>query len=100
LDRYFTAQNQHDVDGAVACFTGDARVRDEGEDIVGHDQIRAWKEKVRDKYHVTVTPLHHRQQDDHDLVTARVEGTFPGSPIELTYQFQLDGSRIAALEVL
>ena len=100
LETYFAAQNGHDIDRLVACFAADARVRDEGEDIAGHDQIRAWKERVRDKYHVTITPLRHRQDEGHDLVTARVEGTFPGSPIELTYQFDLNGGLIAALKVL
>jgi len=41
LAAYFAAQNQHDIDTIVACFTPDARVRDEGADTVGPAAIRA-----------------------------------------------------------
>src|ERR1051326_1810308 len=43
LDRYFTAQNAHDIEAMVACFAPDAVVRDEGRDIVGTQAMRAWK---------------------------------------------------------
>lgn len=100
LESYFSAQNMHDIDRLIACFAPDARVRDEGEDIVGRDAIRAWKEKVRDKYRFTTEPLRHWQEGGHDLVTARVTGTFPGSPVELTYRFMLRDDRISGLEVV
>lgn len=99
LQTYFSAQNVHDVDRLIGCFAPGARVRDEGEEIVGRDAIRAWKEKVRDKYHYTTEPLGHRQEGGSDLVTARVTGTFPGSPVELTYRFTLGDGMIAGLEV-
>lgn len=100
LLKYFAAQNAHDIDGLVDCFAIDAKVRDEGEDIVGRDKIRAWKQKVRDTYNVTIEPLRSSQADGYELVTARVEGTFPGSPIELTYQFNIIDGQIASLKVL
>ncbi|WP_179154914.1 hypothetical protein [Microbispora sp. GKU 823] len=35
------------------------------------------------------------------IVTCRLEGTFPGSPVELDYRFDLDGAeRIARLEIV
>lgn len=100
LEAYFTAQNIPDIDRVVACFAADAKVRDEGEDIVGRDAIRAWQEKVHDKYNFTAQPLRHWQESGRDLVTARVIGTFPGSPVELTYSFALADGMIAALEVV
>lgn len=100
LDIYFSAQNTHDIDRLVACFAPEAKVRDEGEDIVGRDAIRAWKQKVRDKYRFTTEPLRHWREDGSDLVRARVTGTFPGSPVELTYKFMLKDGMIARLEVV
>ena len=100
LVTYFAAQNAHDIEGLVNCFAIDAKVRDEGEDIVGRDKIRAWKERVREKYNITIEPLRSSQADGYELVTARVEGTFPGSPIELTYQFSVIDGQIASLKVL
>jgi hypothetical protein len=100
LVTYFAAQNAHDIERLVDCFAIDAKVRDEGQDIVGRDNIRAWKERVRDKYNVAIEPLHSSAADGYELVTARVEGTFPGSPIELTYQFSVINGQIASLKVL
>jgi len=99
LQTYFDASNAHDVDRMVACFADDARVRDEGEDIVGREAIRRWKEKVTTKYNTTAEILRHEARDGAELVTARVSGTFPGSPIELTYRFGLGQGRIASLAI-
>ncbi|MEI9994886.1 MAG: nuclear transport factor 2 family protein [Rhizomicrobium sp.] len=100
LSRYLDAQNRHDIEALVACFAPDARVRDEGRDIVGSDAIRAWKEQTSAKYRVTVEPLETQIAGDRTVLKARVSGTFDGSPALLTYRFGFaaDG-RIAALEV-
>ncbi|AZO53839.1 MAG: nuclear transport factor 2 family protein [Mesorhizobium sp.] len=100
LSRYFTAQNAHDINAMVACFAPDARVHDENEDIVGSAAIRAWKEKTVAKYKVAAEPLDMHREPDRTIVSARVSGTFPGSPVVLTYRFGLDGQgRISALEI-
>ena len=100
LHRYFQAQNAHDIAAMVACFAGDAVVRDEGRDIVGTQAIRAWKIETSAKYRITAEPLESRAEADRTAVVARVSGTFPGSPANLTYRFcfSSDG-RISALEV-
>ena len=100
LDRYFKAQNAHDVAAMVACFAGDAVVRDEGHTHNGADAIRAWKTDTSAKYCITATPLESRAEGDKTIVVVKVAGTFPGSPANLTYRFGFaaDG-RIGALEV-
>ena len=40
------------------------------------------------------------QKDGKIIVTNRLTGNFPGSPIELEFVFTLDGDKIAALEIL
>ena len=100
LDRYFAAQNDHDIDAMVACFAADARVRDEGRDIAGSDAIRAWKEATSAKYRIVATPLEGRVENDRTIVVVKVAGSFAGSPAKLTYRFGFtDDGRIAALEV-
>lgn len=99
LDRYVAAQNAHDTEALVACFAPDARVRDEGKDIVGADAIRAWKEETSAKYRATMEPLRIAPEDGGDAVLAKVTGTFPGSPIELTFHFAVAGGLIQSLEV-
>jgi hypothetical protein len=100
LDRYFQAQNAHDVDAMVACFAPDAAVRDEGRDIVGTDAVRAWKRQTSAKYRITAEPIESRAEGDRVTVVAKVTGNFPGSPANLTYRFGLSADgRIDALEV-
>jgi hypothetical protein len=55
LDRYFAAQNAHDIEAMVACFAPDAIVRDEGKDIVGTQAIRAWKIETGAKYRIRLS---------------------------------------------
>ena len=100
LQRYFDAQNAHDIEAMVACFAPDAAVRDEGRDISGTEAIRAWKKQTSAKYRIMAEPLECRSEADRTVLVAKVSGNFPGSPANLTYRFSLaaDG-RISALEV-
>jgi ketosteroid isomerase-like protein len=100
LDRYYAAQNAHDIDAMVACFAPDAAVRDEGRDLVGSDAIRAWKTETSAKYRISADPIACKVEGDRTVVTVKVTGTFPGSPANLTYRFGFsDDGRIGSLEV-
>jgi len=100
LERYFAAQNAHDIDAMVACFASDATVRDEAHDFVGTAAIRGWKQETSAKYRIVAEPLESRSETDRTVVMVKVAGTFPGSPANLTYRFGFaaDG-RIGSLEV-
>ena len=100
LDSYFRAANADDIAGIVAHFAPNARVRDEGEWRQGSAQIEHWARDTRARYRFTATPLSARQDGAAWIVTVRVEGTFPGSPIELRYRFELEGRRISRLEIV
>lgn len=99
LTKYFQAANERDFDGQTTCFAEDARVYDEAEDHVGRAAIRAWIEETTQKYDQHLTVLGSRERDGNEVVTARVEGSFPGSPIELDFVFTLREGMIAALKV-
>ena len=88
---YFRAQNAHDVDGMLATFAAQA--------LTGSAAIRAWIDDTTRKYRPSVTPLDIEQVDGRSVVKVRVSGTFPGSPIELSYRFKVEGRLIAALEI-
>ena len=87
IDRYFTAQNAHDVDAMGACLTDQATVRDEGRSYAGRDAISGWMTEVNVRYAPTVEPLRQIADAGAAEVAVRVAGTFPGSPIELAYRF-------------
>ena len=98
ITNYFTADA---ADGAavVHCFTDNAVVKDEGHTHVGHAAIQRWKESASAKYDYTCQPLSSEQLDGKVVVTCRLTGNFPGSPADLRYRFELDGDRIASLEI-
>ncbi len=96
---YIAAANAQDVDAVTASFSKDALVRDEGRNRQGIAAIRQWAEEVSRKYQATVEALDAAEADDRTIVTGRVSGNFPGSPIELRYVFTLSGGKIARLEI-
>jgi ketosteroid isomerase-like protein len=96
---YIAAENRGDTEAMAECFAEDAVVRDEGRTIKGLAAIKRWKAETRRKYQHTVEPLASVQEGDKTIVTNRLTGNFPGSPIELQFIFKLDGDKIASLEI-
>jgi hypothetical protein len=96
---YIDAENRGDTEALAKCFAEDAVVRDEGETIEGLAAIKRWKAETKKKYEHTIEPLASAQKDGKTIVTNRLTGNFPGSPIELEFVFELDGDKIALLEI-
>ena len=96
---YIAAENRGDTEALAQCFAEDAVVRDEGQTIEGLAAIKRWKAETRKKYQHTVEPLASAEKDGKTIVTSRLTGNFPGSPIELQFIFGLDGNKIVSLEI-
>jgi hypothetical protein len=96
---YIAAENRGDTEGLPECFTEHAVVRDEGQTIEGLAAIKRWNAETKTKYQHTVEPIALAQKDREIIVTNRLTGNFPGSPIELRFIFGLDGDKIASLEI-
>jgi hypothetical protein len=99
VSNYFKAVNVQDVHAMLSAFSDEASVHDEGQEMNGRAAIREWVDDTTRKYRVTLTPTGVRQTDERTTVTARVAGTFPGSPVELRYHFTITGGKIARLEI-
>ena len=97
---YIAAENRGDTDALAQCFAEDAVVRDEGRTIEGLAAIKQWKVETKKKYQHTIEPLASTQKDGKIMVTNRLTGNFPGSPIELEFVFTLGSNKIASLEIL
>jgi len=97
---YVATENSGDTEALAQCFAEDAVVRDEGQTIEGLAAIKRWKAETRKKYQHTIEPLASTQKGDKTIVTNRLTGNFPGSPIELQFVFTLDGDKIVSLEIL
>ena len=56
--------------------------------------------KSSTKYTYTSEPLVLDQRDGMTVVTSRLTGNFPGSPVELRFFFRLERGKIAFLEII
>jgi hypothetical protein len=95
---YFMA-DKNGPDAVARCFTEHATVKDERRTHAGIEAIKAWKTATSAQYTYTTTPVELAEHPDSLVVTSRVAGSFPGSPIDLRYRFQLEGGLIASLEI-
>lgn len=100
IETYVNSANAGDAEAGSSCFTEKATVVDEGETLVGREKIREWINKTRKKYNHKTKPLTFKETDGHAIMTAEVTGTFPGSPITLTYSFKIENGLIADLRVV
>jgi hypothetical protein len=92
---------QHPLGDAInrALQVGKAVVIDEHRKHRGRDAIARWKAEATAKYHYTSEPLTVDVSGADVVVTARLTGDFPGSPVKLRYCFALEGDEIARLEI-
>ena len=61
--------------------------------------IEEWKAETKKKYQHTIEPLASVQKDGKTVVTARVAGNFPGSPVDLQFVFSVEAGKIVSLEI-
>ena len=99
VQAYFEAEKDDNVQTMSDYFADNAVVRDENRTHTGLAAIRAWKEEAKATTSYQVTPLTAEASGEQLIVTGRVEGNFPGSPVNLRYFFTLADDRIAALEI-
>jgi SnoaL-like protein len=99
LAAYFAAEHRSDMEALGACFAEHAVVRDEGRTIEGVSSIKQWMRDAKAKYQHTAEPIGIVKRDGKTVVTAKVAGTFPNSPLNLDHIFGIEGDRISSLEI-
>jgi len=98
IAKYFAA-DRGDTNAVAECFTENAVVVDENHTYTGRQAIRRWRESATKRYKYTSKPIASEDQSGKTVVITRLTGDFPGSPVDLRYVFELDGDRIALLEI-
>jgi hypothetical protein len=96
---FIAADNSADHDSLSRCFIEHAVVRDEGQTFTGRAAIKQWNAATRKKYRHTIEPLESIEKEGNIVVTNRLTGNFPGSPIEVKFIFRLEGDKIASLQI-
>jgi hypothetical protein len=99
VDAYIDGTNAHEPVLIAQAFAEDGVVHDEAKVHRGRAAITEWARDTVNKYRMTMTPLSAAEKDGKAVVKARVEGTFPGSPIELTFNFEIGDGAIKSLKV-
>jgi len=93
-----SAQNSFDSAAYAQCFTDTAIVFDEGKNHTGTAAIQQWIDKANKEYQATMKPVEYSTSNE--TLKAEISGTFPGSPLVLTYQFQLSDGKIQSLKIV
>lgn len=96
---YFEISNGGDVSRLASCFCVDATVFDENRAHEGIEAIEAWQHEARRAFTYQVQPLQATHEGNQLIVTARLAGNFPGSPVTLNHVFGLADGRICSLEI-
>ncbi|KAA5535125.1 nuclear transport factor 2 family protein [Taibaiella lutea] len=92
------AQNNFDSTAYADCFTETAVVFDEGKTHTGRTAIKTWIDKANKEYQAVMKPIAY-SETEHTLKT-EVSGTFPGSPITMTYHYEFEGGLIQSLKIV
>lgn len=99
IDAFLKAKNDYDSAAFVTCFSKDAVVEDEGQEISGKAAIQKWIEDSNAKYHDTVTAKKIVERGNKTVLTAQVAGNFDGSPVFLDFYFVINEGKISRLSI-
>lgn len=91
-------QNSFDSVSYANCFTETAVVFDEGKTHNGRKEIEKWIDEANKKYQATMKPLEYSETKQ--TLKTEVSGTFPGSPIVMTYLYEFQDDLIQSLKIV
>lgn len=97
---FLAASTVHDADTASSFLAEDVVVVDQGETFQGREKVHAFLRDAGSQFEYTTEQIGARRVDDeHWVVTLRLEGTFPGGVAELDYRFTLRGDLVTELVI-
>jgi hypothetical protein len=95
-----TAQNSQNSAAYADCFTTDAIVFDEGHNHQGKEEIKTWIESSTEKYQTVMEPLEYSESNNKGVLSAKISGTFEGSPLVLKYNLEFADKLIRSLKII
>jgi hypothetical protein len=97
---YLDAREARNAEAALAHFTPDASVTDEGNTYTGRSGIASWITNAAAEYTYTVELTAAAQLDsDHFDLLHHLEGDFPGGVADLHFRFALRDGHITQLVI-
>lgn len=99
ISSYYAAEQAGDFGALAGCFAPDGTLRDEGQLQTGRAAIAAWMADAKRRYNHRTEVLGIDERDGSFVVSVRVAGNFPNSPVTLEQRFRLEDDRIRRLEI-
>lgn len=96
---YIAAANDGRIDDAVACFAPDSQVHDENHHHKGLDAVREWIAETTESSQPKNRILSATLDGEVHTVISEISGNFPGSPVELEFQFVMTNGKISTLNI-
>src|SRR4030095_640714 len=96
---YFEA-DKSDSETLAQCFTENAVMKDEAHTYKSRAAIKQWKLETSAKYQYTSEPFACEEKAGMTIVTSRLTGNFPGSPVDLRFFFALESGKIRSFEII
>jgi hypothetical protein len=98
--RYFDAHDRRDTEAALATFTPDATVIDDGHEYTGSHRIRRWLAEASTEFTYTRALVESNAIDACTWeVRNNLRGNFPGGVVDLRYRFVLSHDLISELVI-
>jgi ketosteroid isomerase-like protein len=97
IEELVKAKNSFDSAAFAQCFSETAVVFDEGKTHTGRNEIEQWIDKSNKEHQDTMEPLDYDEKED--ILSAKVTGSFPQSPIVLKFNFNITDGKIQSLKV-
>src|SRR5689334_24761960 len=100
IREFLAASTVHDAETASSFLVEDVVVVDQDETFRGRDEVHAFLRDAGTEFEYTTEQIGARRvDDDHWVVTLRLEGTFPGGVADLDYRFTLREGLITELVI-
>ena len=93
------AQNNFDSVAYANLFSDTSVVYDEGKTHTGKKEIQKWIAEANEKYNSVMQPVEYTEKGNKGILSAKVSGTFEGSPAVLKFNFEINDGVIQSLKV-
>lgn len=93
------AQNTYNSSAYSNCFSETAVVFDEGNTYNGRREIERWIAEANTQFKTIMKPVSFEEKVTESILKAEISGNFDGSPVVLTYHFELKEGLIHSLKI-
>ncbi|HEY0743983.1 MAG TPA: nuclear transport factor 2 family protein [Chryseosolibacter sp.] len=99
IQELIKAQNNLDSEAYANLFSESSVVYDEGKTHTGKKEIQKWIAEANEKYKTIMVPVGYSETGNKGMLSAKVSGTFEGSPAVLRFNFEFKEGLIQSLKV-